>query len=396
MLRRTKTIVFDDDTDVSAHSEADPSASRTARRGLSGLRRPHGVAQREPDYLPQRESIPDEAPNPVHERQDFLRAEFDSAPISNGSPDSLAALRAEFRRKHVENGEDKSSGVALPRSGALRPSRIILLAVALVAGGLAAYLAFARPPEATPPPAPAIVEIAAPAPVAPTADILVARAAIAVGTRLTPDLLEWQKWPEATIRPEYISSANTPEAMTDLGGAVARTELVAGEPIRREKLGEAGAGYLSAIIESGKRAVSLAIDARTASGGFIMPNDRVDIVLTRTSAGEAGSQTILTDVRVLAINARVGAPTAESATASPEEGMFAEGALATLELDPAQAELIINASTGGALSLVLRPLADASAAIDATRQAINQSIRMTSPFWLSTTQPGSGGTPASY
>lgn len=397
MLRRTKTIVFDDEPNAQSETDAPRgSARRDLDSGRPTLRKGPVLTPREPpaSFLPQREDEPEPEPrpNPVHERVNFLRSEFENEPISRGSQESLAALRAEFRRKHVEAGEDLGTGPSLPSFSlaGLRPTRIVLVAVALIAGGLAAYLAVGRQPEATA--APAVVEQAAvvPPPAAPTIEVLVAKAPIAVGTRLTPDLLEWQKWPEETVRAEYVTSAATPEAMTDLSGAVARTEVLAGEPIRREKLGQAGAGYLSAILESGKRAVSVSIDAKSASGGFIMPNDHVDVVLTTSTAAEQSSRTILSNVRVLAVNARLGAPDAEAATATPEESVFADTALATLELDPSQAELIINASTGGELSLVLRPTADTGETVNAEQQAINQSIRMTSPFWLSTNPAPSG------
>ena len=183
--------------------------------------------------------------------------------------------------------------------------------------------------------------------------------------------------------------------MTELSGAVARTELLAGEPIRREKLGQAGAGYLSAILEPGKRAVAVPVSPRSASGGFIMPNDRVDVVLTTGAAGAETSSTILENVRVLAINARLGASETEAATANPAESMFAENALATLELDPAQAELIISAANG-MLSLVLRPTADETPSADAATRAVNQNIRLTSPFWLQPQQPGTSGLAPAY
>lgn len=397
MLRRSKTVVFNDDPEN--FSETDPSPGPSARRDLGGrpsLRKGPVLTPRETEILPQRESISDEPrANPVHERMSFLRSELEDSPITNGSQESLAALRAEFRRKHIENADDPNFTAPRPAFtlGGLKPSRIALVAVALIAGSLAAWLAIGRQPDA-PPPAP-VVEQAAPAPEAPTLEVLVAKDAIPVGTRLTADLLEWQKWPETTVRAEYVTSAATPEAMTDLAGSVARVEMLAGEPVRREKLGQAGAGYLSAILEPGKRAVSVSIDAKSASGGFIMPNDHVDVVLTTTTATDHTSRTILSNVRVLAINAKLGASDAEAATATPEESMFADGALATLELDPAQAELIINAA-GGSLSLILRPLSDTSDTKDAAQQAVNQTIRLTSPFWLNPIQPGSSGMTAAY
>ena len=394
MLRRTKTIVFDDEPDPQSLGDSEPSSARRDL-GRPSLRKGPVAVDRDTSFLPQRESTDDEPiANPVHERMNTLRSEFEDSPISRGSQESLAALREEFRRKHVTSDEAPSGGFAFPSFGGLKASRIALVAVALIAGGLAAWLALGRQPE--PPPAPVVVEQAAPAPEAPMVEVLVAKAAIPVGTRLTPELLEWQKWPEATIRAEYLTNAAAPEAMTELVGAVARTELLAGEPIRREKLGEAGAGYLSAILEPGKRAVSVAIDARSASGGFVMPNDRVDVVLTAPAPnGLSASRTILENVRVLAIDANLGATTEEAATATPAESRFDAGALATLELDQAQAELIINAANGQ-LSLVLRPTADTTTPADAERQAINQSIRLTSPFWLDMQQSASSGTAPAY
>jgi pilus assembly protein CpaB len=394
VLRRTKTIVFNDDPDQSTFGEDDPALARSARRPLEAsrpsLRKVSPAGEDDTaTFLPQRESDEDSRPNPVHERMNFLRSELDDAPISKGAQESLAALRAEFRRKHVVEDE-QGGGISLPSFGGLKPSRIILVAVALIAGGLAAWLALGRQPEPAPIP---VVEQAAPAPtpVAPTIDVLVAKGTIPVGTRLTADLLEWQKWPEDTVRAEYLTSAAMPDAMTDLTGAVARSELLAGEPIRPEKLGQAGAGYLSAILEPGKRAVAVPINPRSASGGFVMPNDRVDVVLTTGPV----SRTILENVRVLAINARLGATDAEAATASPEEGMVTGDALATLELDPSQAELLISASNGQ-LSLVLRPTSDTTTPADAARRAVNQNIRLTSPFWLEAPQPGPGGAAPVY
>jgi pilus assembly protein CpaB len=391
LLRRTKTIVFDDEPET---EDTDPSPAPSARRDLGGrpsLRKGPVLMPREnAEFLPQRESAEDESrPNPVHERVNFLRSEFENEPITKGSQESLAALRAEFRRKHVTLDEEESSGFALPSfSLGGKAPRIMLVAVALLAGGLAAWLALGRQPEPAPAP---VIEQAAPAPEAPTLEVLVAKSAIPVGTRLTPDLLEWQKWPEATVRAEYLTSAATPEAITQYTGAVVRAELLAGEPIRPEKLGQAGAGYLSAILEPGKRAVAVPINPRSASGGFVMPNDRVDVVLT---TGQ-DSRTILEDVRVLAINARLGASDTEAATANPEEGVLTGDALATLELDPSQAELLISASNGQ-LSLVLRPTAETKAPDDAARRAVNQNIRLTSPFWLQPPPPGPGGAAPAY
>ena len=119
------------------------------------------------------------------------------------------------------------------------------------------------------------------------------------------------------------------------------------------------------------------------------------VVLTTGNDAEQSSRTILENVRVLAINSRLGATQTEAAAADPAEGMFADNALATLELDPAQAELIFSAANG-MLSLVLRPSADDTVSSNAAERAVNQNIRLTSPFWLQPQQPGSSGTAPAY
>ena len=240
----------------------------------------------------------------------------------------------------------------------MKVSRIMLLLVALLAGGLAAYLATRGGSE----PAPAPVQVVE----AVKSQVLVAKTNIGVGQRLSADSLEWQVWPEDAIRPEFINATATPNAMTDMKGAVARFELFAGEPIQQAKLVRADQGYLSAVLEKGQRGVSITVGAESASGGFVVPNDHVDVILTRSTATGQTSEPILTNVRVLAINARLGetgttgaaGDGAEAAVADPKSQVFSGGAIATLALTPDQADTVINASQLGKLSLALRSIVD--------------------------------------
>jgi len=243
----------------------------------------------------------------------------------------------------------------------MKISRIVLLLVALLAGGLAAFLA-------TRGGAPQPVEQPA-APVAAVAktQVLVAKTNIGLGQRLSADNLEWQQWPENAVRPEFITSSATPDAMKDMPGAVARFELFAGEPILQAKLVKADQGYLSAVLDKGKRGVSISVSSEAASGGFIVPNDHVDVILTRTTDNGQTSEPVLTNVRVLAINARLGetgttggvdADSNNAATADPKSQVFSGGATATLELSPDQADTVINAAQLGKLSLALRSIVD--------------------------------------
>lgn len=377
MLRRSKTIVFrEEDTDP---QDAPPvMARRPERRGLEALRatpRPAPVAPLPVDA----DEAEDPAPNAPQQRLERLRAELDEHPISKGSPRSLEALRSEFQKGLASYADEPAAYVAPAHSfDGTRMLRIALVAVAILAGGLAAFLAtqFNRAPEpvviAEPPPAAAPI---------PSIQVLVAGAPIGVGRRLLPELLHWQDWPESGLRPEYITSTAEPEALDGLAMSVARSPIAPGEPILRQKLGTAGEGFLSGILESGKRGVSVGVSPETASGGFIVPNDRVDVVLTRhLQNGDQASRTILTNVRVIAIGGRLGAGELPADNADAP-GTFSERAIATLELDSVQSELLINATTTGSLSLVLRPTADAGQTIDSESDAINQAIRLTSPFW---------------
>ena len=187
-------------------------------------------------------------------------------------------------------------------------------------------------------------------------------------------------WPEDAVRPEYITNAITPDAAEAMTGYVARSELLAGEPVRAEKLVPVTGGYLSAVLDGGMRAVSVNIMAQSASGGFVVPNDRVDVVLTRASdTGDLTSDTIVTNVRVLAINSQLGDTGGTEAPAQPATEAFTGEVIATLELDPIQTEILIGAATMGQLSFVLRSTLDADAS--AGQSSANQAIRLTSPFW---------------
>ena len=311
-----------------------------------------------------------------------------------GDRRAMDQLRTEALRNIISNVDARNArgpGKRLSASGSRIPmSRLLLLGVALLAGGVAAFLAVHHDEPA--PVATVPVEAVKPAP---TTQILVAKTAIGTGQRLAPAMLEWQDWPEATLRPDYINIATTPDAMADMVKSVARGEFFPGEPIRAQKLTDAGHGFLSAILDSGKRGVSVPVSAEAASGGFIVPNDHVDVVLTRDSAGGQMSETILTNVRILAINTNLGGNGASAdgggktdGTTDPAAQAFAGSATATLELSPPQAETIINSTSLGKLSLMLRPTTDDEDAGAAAERTANAAIRLTSPFWAGgTTSP---------
>ena len=152
----------------------------------------------------------------------------------------------------------------------MNTARIVVLAIALSAGGVAAYLASGSDSKPV---------VAEPTPQLPTVDILVAKSDIALGQSVGPDEMQWQTWPAATASSNFIRRADRPDATSQIAGSIARSPFVAGEPIREPKLVKAnGSGFMAAVLPGGMRAVSTEISPETGAGGFILPNDRVDVI----------------------------------------------------------------------------------------------------------------------
>ncbi|UYQ71838.1 Flp pilus assembly protein CpaB [Pelagibacterium flavum] len=236
----------------------------------------------------------------------------------------------------------------------MKPARILLIVVAIVAGGLAAFLA-TRGNNPRPQQESATVELQREA----RAQVLVANRAIGLGQRLTEADVGWQDWPEGALRSEFITASAVPDAPQQVAGSVARFEFFPGEPIREAKLVNSTQGYLSAVIGQGMRAVSVAVNPDSASGGYIVPNDRVDIVLTRS--GGDYSETILSNIRVLAIGTRLGEAGTTGGQVDPDNPssqVFESAEIATLEVTPAQSETILQSGSIGRLTLVLRSVVD--------------------------------------
>jgi pilus assembly protein CpaB len=230
-------------------------------------------------------------------------------------------------------------------------ARVVVLAIAIGAGGIAAYLA--RGSDDQPAPAQPVAQL-------PTVDILVAKSDIALGHSVKPDDLQWQTWPAATASNSFISRASKADAIKEITGSIARSPFIAGEPIREQKLVKAdGSGFMAAILPAGYRAISTEISPETGAGGFILPNDRVDVILTKRDKGSdrggpdgPHSEIILSNIRVLAIDQ---APKEKDGSSS------LVGRTVTLELKPEQAETLARSRQSGSLTLALRSIADVNA-----------------------------------
>src|SRR5258708_955775 len=228
----------------------------------------------------------------------------------------------------------------------MNTARIVVLTIAVGAGGIAAYLASGS--DNQPPTAP-VAQLQ-------TMDVLVAKSDIGLGQSVTPGDVQWQAWPAATASNSFIRRNERPDAATQVAGSIARAPFIAGEPIREPKLVKAnGSGFMAAILPTGMRAISTEISPETGAGGFILPNDRVDGIPSRRAKNSSGqadvvkSEVILPNVRVLAI---------DQAPKEKDGQNTVIGKTVTLELKPEQAETLARARQSGTLSLALRSIAD--------------------------------------
>jgi pilus assembly protein CpaB len=234
----------------------------------------------------------------------------------------------------------------------MNTARIVVLTIAVGAGGIAAYLASGS--DNKPLPTEPVVQLQ-------TVDVLVAKTDIGLGQAVGADEMQWQTWPAATASKNFIRRNERPDATTQIIGSIARAPFIAGEPIREAKLVKAdGSGFMAAILPTGMRAVSTEISPETGAGGFILPNDRVDVILSKRdkNADRTGgtdvvnSEIILTNIRVLAIDQAPKEKDGQNAVV---------GKTVTLELKPEQTETLARARQTGTLSLALRSIADLNA-----------------------------------
>src|SRR5882672_5331255 len=233
----------------------------------------------------------------------------------------------------------------------MKTAQIVVLAIAIGAGGIAVYLVSgidSKPPASAP-----VAQLQ-------TVDVLVAKADIGLGHSVTAEDLQWQSWPAATASNNFIRRNERPDATTQIVGSIARSPFIAGEPIRDQKLVRAdGSGFMAAILPTGFRAVSTEISPETGAGGFILPNDHVDVMLSKREKNPDSkapdlvtAEIILTNVRVLAIDQ---APKEKDGTNT------LVGKTVTLELKPEQAETLARARQSGMLALALRSITDLNA-----------------------------------
>ena len=280
----------------------------------------------------------------------------------------------------------------------MKPARIAVICIAAVAAIGLAFVVRAMGSSGKPV---AVAAAAAPVEVRPMAKVLVAARDLQPGKRLEDADLEWKDWVIEEVNPAYITDGSTPlpsppttdqakaaagalegapaakpdnaiaavaraannvatsGGKSDYFGSVVREPILKGEPIVSRKIVRAGdSGYLAAYLEPGMRAMAIRVTVETAAGGFILPGDRVDVLLTRptSSSGVEGGQdskfaasTVMRNIKVLAI---------DQTTRAGEDAQSVIGATATVEVGPADSEALALAKAQGELSLILRSYAD--------------------------------------
>jgi pilus assembly protein CpaB len=227
--------------------------------------------------------------------------------------------------------------------------RILILGVAAVAAGGVAFLARNLLGGGTP------VVVAAPSSQVTMTEVLVASDNFQPGTSLDATKVHWQKWPRSNVDSSFITADGSPDLDAAVKGTVVRQPLASGQPITNTAIVHAdAASFMSASLGEGMRALSITISTDTGAGGFILPNDRVDVVLTMKiseSPPRFKASTILDDVRVLAM---------DQTYKEDKDQKVVLAKTATLELSPDQSELVAKAQATGTLSLALRPLTTAA------------------------------------
>ncbi len=228
--------------------------------------------------------------------------------------------------------------------------RMLVLGLAVVAAIAAVLIVRSLLGGGTP-----SVQAMLPKPQIVTGEVLVASQPLQPGQRLDATMVRWEQWPKGNIDSTFITHDDTPNLDTALTGTVVRAPMVAGEPLTSAKFVHAdSAGFLAATLQPGMRAVSIPITTESGAGGFILPNDRVDLLMTEQvseTPRRFRARIVLTNVRVLAM---------DQTYKQDKDQKVVLAKSATLELSADQSRVVVRAQASGPLSLALRALGDDS------------------------------------
>lgn len=233
----------------------------------------------------------------------------------------------------------------------MSPTRLLILGVGFVAAIIAAVLAVNLTSSA-----PETIRQIVKIPTIETTKILVAQKRLNRGDVLKAGDFDWVEWPANSVTQRHIRQLENPDAVQEYVGTTVRLLMEEGDPAHTSKIVKQGEGFMASVLEKGKRAVSTSVSPGTAAGGFILPDDRVDVMMTRSVGDESGTQTfntepVLRNVRVLAIDQEI----------QEKDGQpVVIGKTATLELDDDQVRILTVAQqVADRITLALRSLRDA-------------------------------------
>jgi len=248
----------------------------------------------------------------------------------------------------------------------MNTQRVLVLGVAALAAGAAALLARSLLGGGT-----EKVKAALPPPRVAVAQILVATNYLQPGVALTPGAVHWQAWPKSVVDQSFILKTNGEDIGQIIQGTVVRAPMVAGEPVTTTKIVHSNsAGLMASMVQDGMRAVSIGISTETGAGGFILPNDHVDVIVTQQVSDAPkryGSHTILTGVRVLAV---------DQTYREDKDQKVVIAKTATLELTPRQVEKVERGLASGTVSLALRALGDSGVSPEQPTQTANTNVHL--------------------
>lgn len=233
----------------------------------------------------------------------------------------------------------------------MSPTRILILGIGFVAAIVAAVLAVNLTTSA-----PEAVREVIKVPTIETTKILVTKKLLPRGVTVKKSDLAWSEWPRGSVTDRHITQSKKPKAIEELDGTRVRVSMEKGDPAHASKFIAKGEGFMASVLSKGMRAVSTKVTPGTAAGGFILPDDRVDLMMTRTigegETEETQTEPVLTNVRVLAIDQIIQEKDGQSVVV---------GKTATLELNDEQVRVLnVAQQLADRLTLALRSLSDAT------------------------------------
>ena len=222
----------------------------------------------------------------------------------------------------------------------MRASTFVMIGFAVVFGLLAVFIANVWLNNQANQRAKTIESTAKPAV---TKTIVVAKQALRFGTELNASQLEEVPWPAEAMPAGAFAKVSD---VLSQGRRVVLAAIEPNEPVLALKItGPGQRATLSALVKPGMKAVTIRVNDVEGVGGFVLPGDRVDVVLTRQiDKGQASTEVVLQNTRVLAVDQSADERTAKAAVAKS----------VTLEVTTVEAQKVWLASSVGSLSLLLR------------------------------------------